>query len=287
MKPPAFSYRDPDTLDEAVELVAELGDEATLLAGGQSLVPLLNLRLARPAVLIDINRIAGLDGIEIGVDRLRVGALARAAALERHPGVATELPVIREALRYVGHPQIRNRTTIGGNLAHADPASELPAVVAAVDGVLTLVSRDAEREVGWREFFQGPLTTARRPDEIVTRVDLPRPAGMRMTFVEVARRHGDFALAGACVGVRMQDGSVADARIALTGVAGTPVRVRPAEEALIGAPVDAERLAEVERLVREAIDPHDDVHASADYRRAVAAVLVRRAVRTMAEGGDA
>jgi aerobic carbon-monoxide dehydrogenase medium subunit len=287
MKPALFSYRDPRTLEEALELLAEHGDEASLLAGGQSLVPLLNLRLARPSVLIDVNRIPGLDGIEVREDRLRVGALVRAAGLERHTDVASALPVVREALRYVAHPQIRNRTTIGGNLAHADPAAELPAIVAALDGTVTLVSRGGQREVSWRDFFRGMLTTARRPDEMVAWVELPRPPGLRLTFLEVARRHGDFALAGACVGLSAENGTVADARIALIGVGGTPVRVPAAEESLIGGPLDAEGLREMEARVRDAAKPIDDVHASADYRRALVAVLARRGAAKLAEGSDA
>jgi carbon-monoxide dehydrogenase medium subunit len=287
MKPALFSYRDPRTLEEALELLAEHGDEASLLAGGQSLVPLLNLRLARPSILIDVNRIPGLDGIEVREDRLRVGALVRAAALERHPDVASALPVVREALRYVAHPQIRNRTTIGGNLAHADPAAELPAIVAALDGTVTLVSRGGQREVSWRDFFRGMLTTARRPDEMLAWVELPRPPGLRLTFLEVARRHGDFALAGACVGLSAETGTVADARIALIGVGGTPVRVPAAEESLIGGPLDTEGLREMEARVRDAAEPIGDVHASADYRRALVAVLARRGAAKLAEGSDA
>jgi aerobic carbon-monoxide dehydrogenase medium subunit len=287
MKPALFSYRDPRTLEEALELLAEHGDEASLLAGGQSLVPLLNLRLARPSVLIDVNRIPGLDGIELREDRLRVGALVRAAALERHTDVASALPVVREALRYVAHPQIRNRTTIGGNLAHADPAAELPAIVAALDGTVTLVSQSGKREVSWRDFFRGMLTTARRPDEMVAWVELPRPPGLRLTFLEVARRHGDFALAGACVGLSADGGTVADARIALIGVGGTPVRVPAAEESLIGGPLDAEGLREMEARVRDAAQPIDDVHASADYRRALVAVLARRGAAKLAKGSNA
>jgi len=287
MKPALFSYRDPRTLEEALELLAEHGDEASLLAGGQSLVPLLNLRLARPSVLIDVNRIPGLDGVELHEDRLRAGALVRAAALERHADVARAVPVVREALRYVAHPQIRNRTTIGGSIAHADPAAELPAVVAALDGTVTLVSRGGRREVSWQDFFQGVLTTARRPDEMVAWVELPRPPGLRLTFLEVARRHGDFALAGACVGLRAEDGTIADARIALVGVGGTPVRARAAEEALVGSPIDADGLRAMEARVRGAAQPIDDVHASADYRRSLVAVLARRGVARLAEGSDA
>jgi carbon-monoxide dehydrogenase medium subunit len=286
MKPAPFSYRDPRTLEEALELLAEFGDEASLLAGGQSLVPLLNLRLAQPSVLIDVNRIPGLDGIEVQDDRLRVGALVRAAALERHPDVASALPVIREALRYVAHPQIRNRTTIGGNLAHADPAAELPAVLAALDGTIGLVSRSGQRDVSWRDFFQGVLTTARRSDEMVAWVELPRPRGLRLTFLEVTRRHGDFALAGACVGVRAENGTVSDARIALIGVGATPVRAQAAEEVLTGGPLEPGRLREMEALVRGAVEPVDDVHATAEYRRAVVAVLARRGVATLAERSD-
>lgn len=285
MKPAPFSYRDPRTLEEALELLAELGPDASLLAGGQSLVPMLNFRLARPAVVVDLNRIPGLDAISVSEDRVALGALARASAVERDAALASALPVVREALTYVGHPQIRNRTTVGGNLAHADPASELPAVVAALEGRITLASRAGGRTVPWDDFFQGVFTTARRPDEVVVEVELPRAPGLRATFVEIARRHGDFALVGACVALRREDGRVAEARIALCGTAATPVRARSAEAALVGSALDADTLREARRRLREEIEPFDDVHASAAYRRRAAATIVSRAALALWEAG--
>jgi carbon-monoxide dehydrogenase medium subunit len=287
VKPAPFSYRDPRTLEEALDLLADVGPEASLLAGGQSLVPMLNLRLARPAVVVDLNRIPGLDAIAVSDDSIALGALARASAVERADDVAGALPVVREALLLVGHPQIRNRTTMGGNLAHSDPASELPAVFAALDGRITLASRDGRRTLRWDEFFQGVFTTARRPDEMAVEVELPRAPGLDATFVEIARRRGDFALVGACVALRRQDGRVADARIALCGVAPTPVRARAAEAALTGRPLDGDALREARQRLREELDPFDDVHATADYRRQAAATLVSRAALALWERGAA
>jgi CO/xanthine dehydrogenase FAD-binding subunit len=283
VKPPPFSYRDPGTLDEALDLLAEVGDEASPLAGGQSLVPLLNLRLARPRVVVDLNRIPGLDSIEVRRDRVVVGALARATAVERHNELAEALPVVREALRHVGHPQIRNRTTIGGNLAHADPASELPAVVAALDGAITLASKAGQRTLQWDEFFQGVFTTARRPDELVVGVALPRRPGVVASFVEMTRRAGDFALVGACVSLRREGATVGEARIAVCGAGAAPVRVRQAEASLAGQALDGECLRELKALICEGLDPSGDVHASADYRRNVAATIVCRAAADLWE----
>jgi aerobic carbon-monoxide dehydrogenase medium subunit len=283
VKPAPFTYRDPRTLEEALDLLAELGTDATLLAGGQSLVPMLNFRLARPSVLVDLNRIGGLDAIEPGGERVTFGALARASAIERDAGVAAALPVIPVALKFVGHPPIRNRTTIGGNLAHADPASELPAVLAALDGRVTLASRSGRRTVAWDEFFQGVFTTARRPDELVVEVDVPRAEGLAATFVEIARRRGDFALVGACVAIRRQDGSVAEARVALCGVGGGPVRARGAEAALTGRPLTTDSLREARARLGEELEPFDDVHATAAYRRHAAGILVARAAAALWE----
>ncbi|HYM49868.1 MAG TPA: xanthine dehydrogenase family protein subunit M [Candidatus Limnocylindrales bacterium] len=284
MKPAPFAYRDPHSLDEALALLDQHGDEAVVLAGGQSLVPLLNLRLSRPAMIVDVNRIPGLDGITVDDGGVEIGCLARASAVEWHQELFRRLPVMAAALHHVGHPQIRNRTTIGGNLAHADPASELPAVMAALDGEIRLTSPTGVRRLRWDEFFIGPFSTARQPQELVTSAWLPLTGGLCATFQEVARRHGDFAVVGACVACREQDGVVAEARIALCGVSGTPLRVRAAERAITGRPVDADSLAQLGEAVRGALDPPADIHASAEYRREVGATIVSRALAALWEG---
>jgi carbon-monoxide dehydrogenase medium subunit len=280
MKPPPFAYHDPATLDETLALLAEHREDAAVLAGGQSLIPLLNMRLAAPAVVIDIRRLA-LSGFEIGAAEVRVGATTRAADLEHDPAVADAIPCLVTALHEVGHPQIRNRTTIGGSVAHADPAAELPAVLVALGGSVTLQSAaHGERVVPAEDFFQGALWTAREPDELVTGVAFPRIPGVS-TFIEVARRPGDFALVGACLCLDVADGAVQQARVALSGVADRPVRVRGAEEALRGRSIDDDALAEARRATSGAISPGTDLHASGAYRRSVAGVLVERGFRTL------
>ena len=269
MKPAPFDYVAPRTLDEALSLLAEGGEEIAVLAGGQSHVPLLNLRVSRPRLVLDINRIPDIAAVEEHEGHVRIGALARLAALERTDGLP---PVLRQALTQVGHPQIRNRTTIGGNLAHADPASELPAVVLALDGEIVLASQRGERVVPAAEFFLGPFTTARRPDELVTEVRLVSDAGDG-AFVEFARRSGDFALVGACV-TRVGG----DVRISLCGATPAPVRARGAELALAAG----ESAENVGATAAQEVEPWDDVHATAAYRRHIAATLVRRAVEAIA-----
>jgi carbon-monoxide dehydrogenase medium subunit len=263
VKPAPFDYAAPTTLEEALDILAEHGEDTSVLAGGQSLVALLNLRVARPALVLDVNRIPALDAIDVSGGRVRLGALTRLAALER----TASLPrVLHEAIAHVGHPQIRNRTTIGGNLAHADPASELPAVVLALDGEIVLTARGGERTVPAVEFFVGPFATARRPDELVTEVRMSAADG---TFVEFARRVGDFALVGACV---------ADGRIALCGASPAPMRAPRAEAALAAGAI----AAEVGVAASEEVDPWDDAFATAAYRRDLARTLVRRAVEALA-----
>jgi carbon-monoxide dehydrogenase medium subunit len=280
MKPPPFAYHDPATLDEALALLAEHREDAAVLAGGQSLIPLLNMRLAAPAVVIDIRRLA-LLGIEVDADEVRVGATTRAADLEHDRAVAEAIPCLAAALHEVGHPQIRNRTTIGGSVAHADPAAELPAVLLALGGSITLRSTArGERVVAAEDFFQGALWTAREADELVTAVAFPRVPGVS-TFVEVARRPGDFALVGACLALHVTEGRVRDARVALSGVADRPVRVREAEDVLRGRSIGGAALAEARRATSGAISPGTDLHASGAYRRSVAGVLVERGFRAL------
>jgi carbon-monoxide dehydrogenase medium subunit len=296
VKPAPFAYYAPETLAEALHLLAQFGDEAKLLAGGQSLVPVLNMRLAQPKVLIDLNRVAGLAYIRDEGHHLAIGAMTRHAAVERSAEVLRRQPLLTEAVSQIGHSQIRNRGTIGGSLAHADPSAELPAVITALEGSLVVAGPGGTREVAAHDFFLMYFTTALRPGEILTEVRVPvLEAGSGYAFMEVARRHGDFALAGvACVLHLTPDGgAVNDARLALTGVGMTPVRAWEAEAVLQGRPPGPQAFAAAAAAVRNAVAPDDDIHGSGEYRRQLAGVLTERALRralaraTAAGGGAA
>lgn len=290
MKPPAFDYCGPKTLDEVLALLGRYGDDAKLLAGGQSLIPILNMRLAKPAVLIDLNAVAELGYIREEQGQLRIGALTRHVDVERSALVGKRQPLLAETVRHIGHLQIRNRGTIGGSLVHADPSAELPALMVALDAALVMTGPAGARTVGAGEFFLMYFTTCIRSDEVLTEVRVPvLPTGTGYAFAEVARRHGDFALAGvACTLSLADDGTVADCRLGLTGVGPAPVRAREAEERLKGRLPEPWLLAEAAGVVGGAVAPESDVHASAEYRRHLASVLTERAlVRALerAEGG--
>jgi carbon-monoxide dehydrogenase medium subunit len=273
MKPPPFEYARAGSVEEVVELLARAGGEAKVLAGGQSLVPLLNLRLARPGLLVDVNRIPGLDAIEAN-GALTIGALVRQADALESSEVAARAPLIAEALAHVGHPAIRNRGTVGGSVAHADPAAELPAVLVALGGEVAATGPRGERTIPAGSFCTGPFTTALQPDELLTAIRVPAEAGSRpFGFVELARRRGDYALAGAAV-------VLGPPRIVLFGVGGLPVRAREAESAL----ADGASAAEVAELAAGGLEPGSDVHAPAEYRRRIAAVAVRRALERASDG---
>jgi carbon-monoxide dehydrogenase medium subunit len=284
MKPPAFDYQEPRTLDEIVELLAQTDRDATVLAGGQSLVPLLNLRLARPDVVVDINRVPGLDGIEVTDDAVVLGAMGRLSTLERDPVLADALPIVPEAIRLVAHPQIRNRTTLGGSLCHADPAAELPAVAIALDARLHLRSRDAGRTEDAADFFQSVFTTTRRPEELLTAVEFPRHPGFRFCFEEVARRHGDFPFVGLCLGVQIEDGVVTAARLAGAGIAERPLRLPVTEGALVGRRLSGD-LADVLEAASTEVDPPSDIHGTASFRRGLLRAVIRRAAARLDQGG--
>ena len=278
MKPAAFDYHAPQTLDEALDLMARYGDEAKVLAGGQSLVPAMNFRLAQPAVLVDLNRIEGLSAIRADDEGLRIGAMARQRAVERSPQVAEQAPLVTEALPSVAHPQIRNRATFGGSIAHADPAAELPAVARALGARLRLSSVRGERWVEADDFFTGLFETALEADEILTEVLVPRrPEHEGWAFEEVARRHGDYAMVGVAVVVSLgADGRLTRPAIGLLSVGDGPVRATSAEQALEGLPATAESFDAAAEAVASALDPPSDLHASSDYRRHLARVLTRR-----------
>jgi carbon-monoxide dehydrogenase medium subunit len=282
MKPPPFAYHAPTSVAEAVETLWQAGDEAKVLAGGQSLIPLLNFRMARPSALVDLNRIPELAYIEERDGGLAIGAMTRQRAVERSALVQERVPLLAEAVRCIGHLQIRARGTIGGNIAHADPASELPAVLVALEGRVTMVGPNGSRTVPAEEFFLTYFTTCLEPGEMVTEVWVPGAApGDGYAWLEISQRHGDYALAGVAAGVALdQAGAIEDARIVLTGVGETPVRVPEAEARLRGERPDAPALDEALRLVRESVNPDTDVHASGDYRRQIAGVLTVRALTT-------
>ncbi len=285
MKPPPFAVVLPESVEEAVDALRQHGDEARLLAGGQSLVPLLNMRLARPSILVDVNGIPGLDGVRRN-GGLELGATVRVARLERDPDVAAAAPLLAEAVRHVAHPAIRTRSTVGGTIAHADPVAELPAVLVALDGEVVARGPGGERTIAAGDFFQTYFTTALASDEMVVGIRLPSASGRRTGFAEVARRHGDYALVGAAACVDdAADGTVAAARIVLFGAGDRPLRASGAEAALAGRALDARSMEEAARAASAELDPPGDVHASSAYRREVAAVVVRRALERAAAGG--
>src|SRR5919202_705445 len=283
MKPPPFEYVAPQSLDEALEALAVYGDEAKPLAGGQSLIPLLNFRLARPAVIMDLNGIHALARLTpLPTGGIGVGAMARQRDAERSSLIATRAPLVTETMPYVAHPQIRNRGTFGGSIAHADPAAELPAVAVALDARFCLRSHDRdERWLDAAAFFTGPLMTALKADELLTEVELPpMPAHAGWGFVEVARRHGDYALMGVAAVVALDAaGTCSHVRIAFVNAGGTPLRGRSAERVLVGQRPDEEAFrAAADAAAGSDIDPTGDVHATPAYRRHLARVLTVRAL---------
>jgi len=282
MKPAPFRYVAARSLEQALALKAELGDEARFLAGGQSLVPTMNFRLTQPTMLIDINPLDELAGIRNGSDTLRIGALTRYRSLERDPMTAVKLPLIAEALPVIAHPQIRNRGTIGGNLAHADPASEMPAIVLTLGGRLHAQSVRGERWIEARDFFVGALTTALEPDEMLTEIELPvAAADSGACFLELSRRRGDFAIIGVACMVRLDaQGECIEARIGLCNAADGPVYANEASSSLVGKKLGEGEIAEAAALVQGAIDPGGSIHASKDYQRHIAGVLTARALTT-------
>ena len=278
MKPPPFAYAAPETVAEAVRLLTEnAGAEPRVLAGGQSLIPLMNFRLAKPGYLIDLRKVAGLSGIRREGDVLVVGAMTRLAELERSPEVAMAAPLVAEAVGLVAHTPIRNRGTVGGSLAHADPAAELPAAALALDAELVAVGPAGPRTVPVAEFLQGPFTTALQPDEILTEIRLPVWPGGH-AFVEYARIHANFAVVAVAALVTLDGGQIQRAAIALTGVAPTAIRARAAERVLAGAIGGAAAVAAAADAAVEGLAPAGDLHASPATRLALARTYVRRAL---------
>jgi len=280
MKPPPFEYAAPSTVEEAVALLAKHDGEAKVLAGGQSLMPLLNMRFARPAALVDLRRVAGLGEVREEGGALVIGAMVTKRAVERSALVESRQPLLHAATRWIAHPQIRNRGTIGGSMAQADPAAEYPAVALALDMEFDVAGPGGTRRVPAADFFVTYLTTALEENEVLTAVRVPAfPAGTGWSIQEVARRHGDFAMVGAVAALRVEGGRVANPRVVLFGVGPTPLRASSAEQALAGNAPSEDSFAAAGAAVAAAIEePLSDVHASGEYRRHLADVLTRRAL---------
>jgi carbon-monoxide dehydrogenase medium subunit len=284
MKLPPVEYEAPTTVAEAIDVLAEYSDEASVLAGGQSLIPLLALRLARPEVLIDINGIDELSGVSATDGWVAIGAMTREYVAEESEIVADAVPLLAAALPFIGHEAIRSRGTIGGSLAHADPAAELPAVARALDDEFVVRGPSGERVIPAAQWFEGYLTTSRSPDELLLEVRFPAAGqGTGVSFQEVARRHGDFAMVGLAVSLGLSGGMISDARLAFAGVSDVPVRAAAAEDLLVGERPSAELFEEAARRATGDIDPPADLHGSSDYRKTVAAAIVRRGLRAAAD----
>jgi len=279
LKPPAFTYHRPTTVDEALRTLAEVGSDGKVLAGGQSLVPVLNMRLAAPGHLVDINKLAELSYLRVDDQAVRVGALARHADTERHVAAAAAVPLLREATTHVAHPAIRNRGTTVGSLAHADPAAEVPAVLTLLGGSVTLASAAGRRSVPAAEFFLGPLESAVQPGELAVEALFPRPPERTGTaWLELSRRRGDYALCGVGALVTLdEDRRVTAARAAYISVGPTPVLVDLTD------PVSTLDWTAAGALAQAAVEPDEDIHATADYRRHLIGVLTERAGRAAAD----
>ena len=279
MKPASFKYYRPRTVDEALALLAEYAGDAKPLAGGQSLIPAMNFRLATPAVLVDLNALGDLAYIKDGPDGLRLGGMTRQRAVERSDMVARQAPLVTETMPFIAHAAIRNRGTVGGSLAHADPAAELPAVMLALNARFDLRGSKAARSVAAHEFFLGLFTTAIEPGELLTDITIPKtPRRAGFAFQEISRRHGDFALAGAAAAVALDEqGRCASARIALFSIGDRPMLAEHATGILQGQAPSAEAItAAADAAANTDIDPSSDIHASVKYRRQLANVLTRR-----------
>ena len=288
MKPPVFDYIVATDRDTAVAALARADGEAKVLAGGQSLMPMLNFRLLRPSILVDINRIPGLGFIKEMPDSIRIGALTRHFQIETSPLIGKHFPVLSYAVAHVGHLAIRNRGTIGGSLSHADPAAELPMMAVLLDATLRIVSAAGSRTVAARDFFLDAMTVDLDGTELLTEVVLPKlPAHTGWGFEEIVRRHGDFALAAVAATLTLSGSEIVQARIALTGVGPIPLRAEEAESLLVGREFDESLGRRVIEAVRESISPETDLHASADFRRHLAGVLTGRALAAAWRRGHA
>lgn len=280
MKPAKFDYVAPTTVEAAVAALLAANGEGKVLAGGQSLLPLLNFRMARPAVLVDLNGIDGLSYIEERGDRIAIGALTRHREIEQSPLIASKLPVMAAAMRHVAHLAIRNRGTIGGSLSHADPAAELPMLSLFYDAQLSVQGPSGRRIVAAEDFFVDALTSCLEPEEIVVEVEFPVSAFDGWAFEEVARRFGDFALASIALAVRGSSSAIDEVRVAVMGVAGTPLRLKQVEEKFAGVTIDDQTPDRFSEAVTSSVSANGDLHGSAEYRQHLLGQLAARAMRT-------
>ena len=278
MKPPPFEYHRAFSAQEAVATLAELGEDAKILAGGQSLTPMMNFRLARPSALVDINNVAELDYVRRDGDVLRVGALTRHRTIElaTGPDITDGFAVLPKAARWIGHYPIRTRGTIGGSIAHADPSAEWCLLARMFDAVIVVLGPDGSRKIPAAEWFQGFLSTVCAPDELVTEIVFPRPR-RHAALTEFAQRQGDFGIAAAAVAVEVTDGVCSDVSVVLGGVSGEPFRIPEIEEALAGEPATASTWASAGRMAAELATPSSDAHGSASYRKHLVGTLTARA----------
>ena len=277
MKPPRFDYADPRTLGEAVALMQQHEGEAKLLSGGQSLVPLLNMRLARPAILVDLAKVAGLDHVREDGATLAIGAMTRQRSVELSPVVKARHPMLHAATLHIAHPQNRNQGTVGGSLAHADPAAELPACLVALDGEVDIVGPQGKRSVKAGEFFKGLFETALGPQDVLSAVRFPAAtADARVGFAELARRHGDYAIVGLAAVAKATGERLSDVRLVYFGVGATPIRARKAEAALAGGSID-------DAVNALDLDPSDDIQATGAVKKHLAGVLLRRVAAQLME----
>jgi carbon-monoxide dehydrogenase medium subunit len=281
MKLPPFDYACPATLPEAVQLLASRDGDAKALAGGQSLVPMLAFRLAQPALLVDLRKLADLRGIRISEKGVTLGAMVRWREIEDDARLTTAHPLLKAAIAHVAHYQIRNRGTVGGSIAHADPAAEMPGIAMTCDAEIAVVGKSGAHVIQAADFFQGALTTALTSDEIIVEIRLPAwPKTRRWGFQEFARRRGDFAMAAAAVFYDLDDsGKARNSHVGVIGVADRPLRLDAVEAVLNGQTVDEATIAKAEAATSAAVDPQDDIHASAAYRRALVGTMVERALK--------
>jgi carbon-monoxide dehydrogenase medium subunit len=283
MKLPPFEYACPTTIAEAVALLASHGGEAKPLAGGQSLVPMMAFRIAAPSLLVDLRKLAELRQIKIADDGVTLGAMVRWRDILDDARLRTAHPLLVAAVEYVAHYQIRNRGTVGGSLAHADPAAELPGIVVTCEAKIAIVGKSGARVIEAANFFQGPLMTALKPDEIITEIRFPAwPAKRRFGFQEFARRRGDFALAAAMLFYDEDGGKARNAHVGAIGVADRPLRLTAVEQVLNGNKINEAVIAKAEAAAAAAVDPADDIHAGGAYRKALLGVMVERALRDAA-----
>ena len=279
MKPPPFRYVRAGSLEDALSTLASEGDEARLLAGGQSLIAMMNLRLVRPSSLVDVNGVSELDYIRSGNATLTVGALTRLSAAEASKEIAGACPLMSEAIGHIAHRPIRNRGTVGGNLSHADPSSELPAVALAVDAQMVVQKNGSARRVAAEDFFVGALTTSMAPDEALTAIEVPlAPDGQGWSFMEVSPRKGDYALVGVAVTLSVEDGRCTVCRVVYTGNGDRARRIPEAESAMVGEAAGAATFDAAGEAAGRHIEPNSDLHASEQYRRDIASALTRRAL---------